>query len=104
MHEWYYCLRIFITTHKIIYVCDTQGPIGTIETTMPIRDFCVSSNGVVAAVLDDSPVTAIYLYYATGESFADFKTRMSNSGYPIAVDISSDGSLVAVSYIKFDSR
>lgn len=35
---------------------------------MPIRDFCVSSNGVVAAVLDDSPVTAIYLYYATGES------------------------------------
>lgn len=83
-----------------IYVCDTQGPIGTIETTMPIRDFCVASNGVVAAVLDDSPVTAIYLYYATGESFADFKTRMSNSGYPIAVDISSDGSLVAVSYIK----
>ena len=84
-----------------IYVANTQGMIGTVETTMPIRDFSVSSNGVVAAVLDDSAVTSIYLYNAaTGEAFADFKTRMSNSGYPIAIDISSDGSLVAVSYIK----
>lgn len=87
-----------------IYVANTQGMIGTVETTMPIRDFCVSSNGVVAAVLDDSTVTSIYLYNgATGESFADFKTRISNSGYPIAVDISSDGSLVAVSYIKVEN-
>lgn len=86
-----------------IYVANTQGMIGTVETTLPIRDFCVSSNGVVAAVLDDSTVTSIYLYNgATGESFADFKTRMSNSGYPIAVDISNDGSLVAVSYIKVE--
>lgn len=86
-----------------IYVANTQGVIGTVETTMPIRDFCVSGNGVVAAVLDDSPVTSIYLYNAaTGESFADFKTRMSNSGYPIAIDIASDGSLVAVSYIKVE--
>lgn len=86
-----------------IYVANTQGMVGTVETTMPIRDFCVSTNGVVAAVLDDSTVTAIYLYNAaTGESFADFKTRMSNSGYPIAIDLSSDGSLAAVSYIKVE--
>ncbi len=86
-----------------IYVADTQGVIGTVETTMPLRDFSVSANGIVAAVLDDSPVTSIYLYNAaTGEAFADFKTRMSNSGYPIAIDIASDGSLVAVSYIKVE--
>lgn len=86
-----------------IYVANTQGMIGTVETTMPIRDFSVSANGVVAAVLDDSTVTSIYLYNsATGESFADFKTRMSNSGYPIAVDVSSDGSLAAVCYIKVE--
>lgn len=86
-----------------IYVANTQGMIGTVDTTMPIRDFCVSANGVVAAVLDDSAVTSIYLYNgATGEAFADFKTRMSNSGYPIAIGISNDGSLVAVSYIKVE--
>lgn len=83
-----------------IYVSNTQGTLGTIETTMPIRDFCVSSNGIVAAVLDDSTVTAIYLYSTTGEQLAYFKTTMSKSGYPIAIDISDDGCQVAVSYIK----
>lgn len=86
-----------------IYVCDTQGTLGTIETTMPIRDFCVASNGIVAAVLDDSTVTAIYLYNKTGEQLAYFKTTMSKSGYPIAIDVSSDGSQVAVSYIKAEN-
>ena len=87
-----------------IYISDTQGTLGTIETTMPIRDFCVSSNGIVAVVLDDSTVTAIHLYNKTGgKPLATFKTTMSNSGYPIAIDISSDGSQVAVSYLKAEN-
>jgi hypothetical protein len=88
---------------RSIYVADTQEIIGTIDTTMPIRDFCVSSNGIVAAVLDDSTVTAIYLYSTSGEPLVYFKTRMSKSGYPIAIDISSDGTQVAVSYIKAEN-
>ena len=84
-----------------IYVANTEGIVGTINTTMPIRDIAVSENGVVVAVLDDSDVTAIYLYDAKrGEAFADFRTTMSKSGYPIAVDVSKDGKLVAVSYLK----
>ena len=87
---------------RSIYVSDTLGTLGTIETTMPIRDFCVSSNGIVAAVLDDSKVTAIYLYSAKekGKALAYFKTTMSKSGYPIAIDISDDGCQVAISYVK----
>lgn len=88
---------------RSIYISDTQGSKGTIDTTMPIRDFCVSANGIVAAVLDDSNVTAIYLYGSTGEQLAYFKTSMSKSGYPIAVDISQDGTLVAVSYVKAEN-
>jgi hypothetical protein len=86
-----------------IYVANTQGMLGTIETTIPIRDFCVSSNGIVAAVLDDSSVTAIYLFDTSGDELVYFKTRMSKSGYPIAIDISDDGTQVAVSYIKAES-
>lgn len=88
---------------RSIYVSNTQGTLGTIDTTMPIRDFCVSSNGIVAAVLDDSAVTAIYLYSTAGQQLAYFKTTMSKSGYPIAIDISDDGSQVAVSYIKAEN-
>lgn len=88
---------------RSIYVSDIHGALGTIETTMPIRDFCVAANGVVAAVLDDSTVTAIYLYSTAGSQLAYFKTTMSKSGYPIAIDISSDGTQVAVSYIRAEN-
>lgn len=86
-----------------IYVSDTTGNIGSIDTTMPIRDFCVSANGVVAAILNDTTVTAIYLYSAdTGEALAYFKTTMSKSGYPIALAVSDDGARVAISYLKVE--
>lgn len=86
-----------------IYISDTTGNVGNIDTTMPIRDFCVSANGIVAAILNDTTVTAIYLYSAdTGEALAYFKTTMSKSGYPIALAISDDGARVAVSYLKVE--
>lgn len=88
---------------RMIYVSNTEENMGTIDTTMPIRDFCVAKNGVVAAVLDDSNVTAIYLYNMSGEQLAYFKTTMSKSGYPLAIAISEDGKQVAVSYLKAES-
>lgn len=88
---------------RMIYVSNTTGNMGTIDTTMPIRDFCVAENGVVAAVLDDSAVTAIYLYNTAGEQLAYFKTTMSKSGYPLDITISSDGKQVAVSYLKAEN-
>lgn len=83
-----------------IYVANTQEILGQITTTMPIRDFCVAANGVVAAVLDDSSVTAIYLYSVKGEQLAYFKTTMSKSGYPNAIAITEDGKQVAVAYMR----
>lgn len=86
---------------RSIYVANTQGNIGYIDTTMPIRDFCVSSNGIVAVILDNAPSTVICLYDgARGEVLVDFMTTMSKSGYPIAVDISDNGTQLAVSYVK----
>lgn len=86
-----------------IYIASSTENLGKIETTLPIRDFAVSESGIVAAVLDDANVTAIYIYDRSGEQLAYFKTTMSKSGYPIAIDISADGTLVAVSYINADN-
>ena len=88
---------------RSIYISNTQENLGVVETTMPIRDFSVSANGIVAAVLDDSTITAIYLYSSVGDLLVSFTTTMSKSGYPIAIDISDDGTLVAVSYIKAEN-
>ena len=86
-----------------IYVANTSGSLGQIDTNLPIRDFCVASQGVVAAVLDDQTVTWIYLFDASGNTLASFKTTMQDSGYPVDVSISPSGELVCVSYLKADN-
>lgn len=89
---------------RSIYVMDTEKTLGEIDTKMPIRNFAVSVNGVVAAVLDDTADTTwIYLFNATGDTLAYFKTTMKDSGYPIQVAISDNGYLVSVSYLYMDS-
>ena len=85
-----------------IYVANTTGAMGQIDTNLPIRDFCVASQGVVAAVLDDQNVTWIYLFDSAGTTLASFKTTMQDSGYPVDVSISPSGELVCVSYLKAD--
>ncbi|MCR5404941.1 MAG: DUF5711 family protein [Butyrivibrio sp.] len=82
-----------------IYVNNVSGIMGQVDTNLPIRDFCVSSQGVVAAVLDGIDVTWIYLYDSQGNTLASFKTTMKDSGYPIAIGISPNGELVSVSYL-----
>ena len=82
-----------------IYVSNIGGALGEVDTNLPIRDFCVSSQGVVATVLDGTNVTWIYLYDAKGNTLANFKTTMKDSGYPIAISISPNGELVCVSYL-----
>lgn len=85
-----------------IYVSNISGAMGMIDTNLPIRDFCVSSQGVVAVVLDGTDVTWIYLYDAEGNTIANFKTTMKDSGYPIDISISPNAELVCVSYLYPD--
>lgn len=86
-----------------IYIFNGEGIQGKIETTTPIRSFCVAGNGNVVAVMEDGDVTWVKLYNKEGTNIASDKTTMSKSGYPVDVDISSNGSLMAVSYLYVDS-
>lgn len=88
---------------RTIYIFDMSGALGTIQTNNPIQDIEVAGNGVVAAVLDSGDVTSIWLYYHDGSDIASFRTTMSKSGYPLDIGMSTDGKLVAVSYLYLDS-
>lgn len=89
---------------RIIYVVNSEKTLGEVDTKMPIRDFAVSANGVVAAVLDDTAgITWIYLFDASGNVLAYFKTTMKDSGYPVCVTISDEGYLVGISYLYMDN-
>lgn len=82
-----------------IYIFDESKEMGTVSTSLPIRQISVAENGEVAAVMDDQDTTWIYLYSVDGETIAYFKTTMAQSGYPLGVAISPGGSLVAVSHL-----
>ena len=85
------------------YVQSLDKQLGTITTTMPIRDLAVSSEGDVTAVLADTDVTWINTYNTDGEIIYTGQTRMYNSGYPMSVSLSPNGELLAVSYVYIDA-
>lgn len=86
-----------------IYIFNASESLGSVSTSLPIRAISVAENGEVAAVMDDQDTTWIYLYSAEGETIAYFKTTMAQSGYPVSVAISPDGTLVAVSHLMASS-
>lgn len=85
-----------------IYVMNAQGILGEIATNMPIRALAVAQTGVVAAVLDDSDITWIYLYNRKGEAAVRFKTTMSQFGYPIDISLSPNNNLAMISFLAED--
>lgn len=86
-----------------IYICDKNGNQGVITTLSPILKVCVSAHGVVAAILDDSKVNYINLYSKNGELLTDSMTYLENSGYPLDLSLSPDGTLLMMSYLYLDS-
>lgn len=85
-----------------VYVMDDTSILGSFSTGLPIKEICVSANGYVVAVLEDTDITWIYLYDTKGEELAHYKTTMEVSGYPLGIDLSDDATLVAISYLFMD--
>jgi len=88
---------------RTIYVQSNEKQLGVISTNLPIRDISVAANGVVAAVLEETDVTWIYVYDSTGKELLKFHTTMKNTGYPVSVSLSKDALLCAVSYLYVDA-
>jgi hypothetical protein len=86
-----------------IYVQDTEKQLGTITTTMPIRDIAVSATGQVTAVLSDTDAVWINTYDASGEMIFTGQAHMEESGYPVSISLSPNGVLLAVSYVYLDA-
>ncbi|MCD8075212.1 MAG: DUF5711 family protein [Lachnospiraceae bacterium] len=82
-----------------VYVVNEDGLLGSFTCLLPILKVRVSNQGVVAVVLQDDDVTWVRLYNAEGESIANDKTTISDSGYPLDVDLSPNGEKMVVSYL-----
>ncbi|MCR5509085.1 MAG: DUF5711 family protein [Lachnospiraceae bacterium] len=82
-----------------IYVLNSEGKQGEIDTTLPIQNLCVSGTGNVAVILEEGDVTWVKLYNKEGQNIANDRTTMDKSGYPVAISISNDGIMLCVSYL-----
>ena len=86
-----------------IYVQNTEKQLGTITTTMPIRNITVADTGRVTATLADTDVTWIMTYETDGTNSYKGQAHMDDGGYPISICLSPNGDLLVVSYLYVDA-
>lgn len=82
-----------------ILVFTEDGLKGEIETTLPIEKISVSNQGIVSAILKNESSPMIVSYDATGNILVEHQVTVSSTGYPLALDMSGDGNVLAVSYL-----
>lgn len=83
-----------------VMVFDRTGLQGTIQTRLPIRQISVSSQGVLAALLEDGDRMRLNLYNKKGEELVDAKFELPDTGYPLRMSLSADATKLAVSFLQ----
>lgn len=84
---------------KQVYVINSKGLLGNFETSLPILRVDVSSQGVVALIMEDNDVTWVNLYDYNGTQLTGLKTTVEDSGYPLDVAITPNASRMMVSFL-----
>lgn len=86
---------------KSLYVHKGEGTGTELTVDCPIVQACISKQGVVAVLLEETSSNTIALYNPFDKSeklLAEIPTNVED-GYPISLDISPDGSSVIASYL-----
>ncbi|MDY5020775.1 MAG: DUF5711 family protein [Blautia sp.] len=79
-------------------IMDKEGITGSVTTSYTIVKAKVSSQGLVAAILDNGDETWINFYGSDGSLIAENQTTMEDPGYPMDVAISDNGLIMMVAY------
>ena len=93
------CFAVADCGGNSILVFTKEGIKGEIKTNLPIEKISVSDQGIVAAILKNEDSPNIILYDATGNILVEHKISVSRMGYPIAIEITPDGTKLAVSHL-----
>lgn len=87
---------------KKVYIMDTKGPCGEINTTMPIQRVQVANQGTVAILMEQEGIGYIHLYDKKGAFLAEGELHTENSGYPLDLTLSNDGKKMAVTLLDLN--
>ncbi len=83
-----------------VSVYDRKGSVSSFKTDLPIITARISEKGNVALILDNSDSAFVKYYTSGGSLIADINGGSLDKGHPVDVDISEDGTLLAVSFLK----
>lgn len=83
-------------------IFDKKGEVGSVTTSYNIVKARISSNGLVAAILDGGDATWINYYNSDGSLIAENQTHVEDPGYPMDVALSDNGQIMMVTYQFID--
>lgn len=90
--------------HQDICITDGTGANYHISAPNKIVDVRVAAQGVIAVWTDSVEADNIFLYDVNGTLLLDIETDIAADGFPIAFDLSPDGTKLVTSYIKIDDE
>lgn len=86
-----------------IQVFTEKGLKGEIETKLPIEKISVSGQGIVSVILKSEMSSVIMTYDSTGNVLAENQISATSMGYPTAIELSPDGTMLAAAYLDINS-
>ena len=100
-----YCGNYIVIASKNgneIALLDADGQMKKFSVSYPIVDAEVAKQGVIALILHGDKGNYIELYDAAQKKLVSIKVTSEQNGYPMDIDLSSDGQNLLVSYLVVD--
>ena len=95
-------LAIYEQGGSKIYIMDTSGSRGTINTSIAIQRVSIASEGTVAVLMENDGTGYIHIYEKSGKQLASGELHIENSGYPLDIAISNDAGKLAVTMLDIN--
>ncbi len=95
-------LTIYDRGGTMIYILSPAGLLGSVETTMPVAQVSIASQGTIGVLMQKDEAGYLAVYDRTGESLAQGAIHGEKGGYPVAIALSKDGVKLAVSMLDIN--
>lgn len=86
-----------------IQIFTEKGLKGEFETNLPIEKLSLSNQGIVSAILKNENSPMIVTYDSMGNILVENQVVTGSMGYPVALEMSPDGTSLIVSYLEVKS-
>lgn len=95
-------LTIYDKGGTMIYILSPAGLLGSVETTMPVAQVSIASQGTIGVLMQKDEAGYLAVYDRTGEALAQGAIHGEKGGYPVAIALSKDGVKLAVSMLDIN--